>query len=135
MVAIQAVAQALERADLRGTQGARLRRRQAETADPLGRVARGEHLRRLRAHPRREGRERGQVVVDRRRGQPLTDERGLPGHDIAAQAGREALVAVRLREKGREAREMQRDLVGHAVRAHVPDGEGQIALDPGGQAI
>ncbi len=135
VIAVQTVAQALERADLRGTQGVRFGWGQAERADPLGGIAGGEHPWRLRAHPRREGRERGQVVVDGRRGQPLTGERGLPGHDIAAQTRREALVAVRLREKCRETGEVQGDLVGHAVRAHTSDREGQIAVDPGGQAI
>ena len=49
---LEAIAEILQRADLLRREGPRLERRQAQLADPLGRIADGEEVRGLGAGPR-----------------------------------------------------------------------------------
>ena len=64
----QPVAEVLQGPHLVGGQRPGLERRQGKSADPGGRVAVGEQRRRLGGRPAREPADRGEVVVDRRRG-------------------------------------------------------------------
>jgi len=75
------------------------------------------------------------VVVDRRRRQPLLVQVTLPGHDIARDAGREAVMAIGLDEEGAEPLQMQSDFPGHRFGTDTGHRQLQVAVDPGRQAV
>jgi hypothetical protein len=135
MKALQAVAQVLQRPHLRRRERPRIQRRQPQFADPLGRAANGEDGRCLGRHPGGERRERRQVVVDRRRRQALVDQCPLPCQPVAAQAGADAVMAIRFMEETHEAVEVQGDFLRHCRGAYADHGQRQVARRPGGQPV
>src|SRR5258708_19339872 len=71
MEAFQPITQAFEGAHLLRTQRPWLKWRQSQFANPFGRIANGKEVRVLDMHPGVKNRERCQIIIDRRMGEPL----------------------------------------------------------------
>src|SRR3954447_1642932 len=111
MEPFEAIADALQRSHLLGGEGPWLEWRQAQLADALGRIADGEQVGRLSMDPGRETRERGQVVVHRRRRETGVGQGALPGQDVPLEDIPDSLVVVCVLIEGAEAIEVQGDLI------------------------
>jgi hypothetical protein len=131
----QTVTETLERAHLRVGERPRFERRQAELANTFGRVAEGEQPRRVGADPGREGRERGKMIVHRRRRQPFLCQVLLPGDDVALETAAHPVVAVGSLVEADEAAELQGDFLRHFCGAHAGNGELLVALGPYRQTV
>jgi hypothetical protein len=75
------------------------------------------------------------MVVDGRWRQSLGDERMLPGDDIAAETGSDAVVAVVIAEEALEAIEVQGNLVSHGRGTHAQHRQLLVATKPAVQAV
>ena len=64
-------------------------------------------------HPGGEGRERGQVVIDNRMSQLLSQQGVLPYLDITAKAGREAIVPIGFHKECPELSQVQGNFLGY----------------------
>jgi hypothetical protein len=116
----QPIAQVLQRPHLRIGQGPRLKRRQRQPRQALGRIPGSEHPGRLGGDPRGEPGQRGEMIVHRRRRQPGY-ELALPSRHVASRHSRDAIVTVGLSEAHSEPLQVQGDLGRHLLRAHPGD--------------
>ena len=135
MEARQAVAQVLERADLRRRQGAPLLGRQRQLPDALGGIVQEKEIRGGGVHPGGKGGQRGKMIIDRGGGERLRHEGLLPGQHVALETSREARMPRRRRKEGGKPGQMQPDFGGHRRRTHPGHGQVEGLADPGLQMV
>jgi hypothetical protein len=128
--AVKPITQVLERTDLILIQRARFEWPQAQFPNTLGWVTHWKERRVLGMDPGGEARERSQVIIDRRWGQPLCLQGALPGYDIAADTGGELTMSVALQEERLKALEMERNFLGHCLGADSLNRQAEISGHP-----